>query len=193
MARQLGLPVQAVSVPSHLFIRYDDGRVRANIELLEGGISFEDQWYVQRYKVPKSSVRRGVYLRVLSDQEVLGHIYASLGVQYSKAGDYGSSRVLYEAALAQAPQLPTAYYNLGNDLLAQEKFNEAIKRFNQSLHLDPSNAWVFNNRGLAFCREGKLHRARKDFEGALNLDPSCQLAAQNLSDLGCDSKAGKSR
>jgi regulator of sirC expression with transglutaminase-like and TPR domain len=37
LAERLELPIYAVATPSHVFLRYDDGRTRINIETLQGG------------------------------------------------------------------------------------------------------------------------------------------------------------
>ncbi len=185
LARELGLPIRAVAAPAHMFARYDDGRERLNIELLGAGAGPEDSWYARQYAIPEPSIAKGVFLRDLTEREVLGYVYANLGTLDSRAGDFIRSRVLYEAALAADPRLPSAHYNLGNDLLRQRLYRQAIRRFNRALRLNPADAWALNNRGLAWCGLGKRGRALEDFEAALALDATFALAARNLSRNGC--------
>ncbi len=184
----LDLPVAAVSAPNHMFVRFDDGHDVLNVELLQDGKILDDDWYVHNYKIPVSSVSSGVFLRSLAETEFLGYVYASLGALYSKSGDFSNSQVLYEAALRSTSRLPIAYYNLGNDLVAQARYSQAIDAFDEALDLYPTDIFAFNNRGIALCRLGKTRRARKDFLAALELDPSFTQARANLSNLRCNSR-----
>lgn len=185
--RNLDLPVAAVATPSHLFVRYDDGRERFNIELTESGATYEDAWYAREYSIPPSSIANGVFLRSLSDRELLGYVYTNLGALYSRVGDFAGSRRLYEDALRKSPLLPAAHYNLGNDFLYLGLHRDAIRRFDKALRLYPTDVWALNNRGRAFCGLGKIRRARRDFKKALALEPSFTLAAQNLANPLCGS------
>jgi tetratricopeptide (TPR) repeat protein len=189
LARELDLPIHAVAAPAHMFARYDDGSERLNIELLGAGAGPEDAWYARQYAIPEASIDRGVFLRDLTDREALGYVYANLGTLDSRAGDFTRSRALYEAALAADRRLPSAHYNLGNDLLRQHLYRQAIRRFNRSLRLNPADAWALNNRGLAYCGLGRTARALEDFHAAVALDASFTQAARNLSRGGCGPEA----
>ncbi|HEU5179850.1 MAG TPA: transglutaminase family protein [Candidatus Polarisedimenticolia bacterium] len=185
LARDLDLPVQAVAAPNHLFLRYSDGDLRVNLELLEGGLSHEDDYYLKQYRIPSDSVRRGVFLRSLSDREVLGHVYFSLGANYSKNGDFNSSFALYQAAVRDAPDAPTAHLNLGQDLLARDRAKEAVREFTTALRLYPGYLSALSARSTAQCRLGNLRKARKDLETILDLSPESQSAAKTLAGLEC--------
>ncbi|HEV8242915.1 MAG TPA: tetratricopeptide repeat protein [Candidatus Polarisedimenticolia bacterium] len=185
LASFLDLPVAAVSAPNHVFVRFDDSHARINVELLQAGKALPDDWYVRTHKIPASSIASGVFLRSLGEREFLGNVYANLGTFYSKHGDFNNSRVLYEAALRDAPQLPNASYNLGNDLLSQRLYRQAAKAFDAALTLFPTDVMALNNRGIALCRLGKSRRARKDFQAAVDLDPAFIQAQSNLVKLNC--------
>ena len=43
LAERLGLPLYAVATPSHVFLRYDDGTTRINIETLQNGAEVPDE------------------------------------------------------------------------------------------------------------------------------------------------------
>lgn len=185
LASLLDLPVAAVSAPNHMFVRFDDSHERINVELLQAGKELSDDWYIRTHRIPSSSVDSGVFLRSLSEHEFLGNVYANLGTFYSKHGDFNNSRVLYEAAHREAPQLPNASYNLGNDLLSQRRYREAARAFDDALSLFPTDVRALNNRGIALCRLGKARRARRDFQTAIDLDPSFTQAQANLSNSRC--------
>ena len=185
LSKLLDLPVAAVAAPGHIFVRFDDSHAWINVELLQAGRAFDDDWYVRTHKIPAASISSGVFLRPLSEREFLGYLYANLGTTYSRVGDFGNSRVLYEAALRNTSQLPFAYYNLGNDFLGQRLYRDAVKAYDATLDLFPTDVMALNNRGMAFCRLGKARRAQRDFQAAIDLDPSFTQARTNLGTLHC--------
>ena len=48
LAERLGLPIYGVVVPGHFFVRYDDGKVRFNIEATNRGRSLPDEYYIEK-------------------------------------------------------------------------------------------------------------------------------------------------
>ena len=184
LAERLGLPVVAVATPSHIFLRYDDGTTRINIEPLRGGINVPDEQYVRDEKISEKLIRKGVFMRALSADQFLAQFYNNLGVVYSRRGEYGRASGAYDYARRLDPRLPAAWYNRGNDLLLQSQFRRAIPFFKKSLRLYPTDVWALNNRGLAYKAEGKLKKARRDFEAALKVDPGFAQAKGNLEGLG---------
>jgi regulator of sirC expression with transglutaminase-like and TPR domain len=183
LAKRLDFPVYGVAAPTHFFVRYDDGENRINIEMLNAGMRFDDTSYTRQYHISRESIRLGVFLRNLTERETLGYVYANLGTIYSRAGNFSDSRILYEAALDNCHDLPSAHYNLGTDRLALGAFRQAARDFSRALRLDPTDAWSLNNRGLAYCRLGKLGRAQEDFHRAIALEPSFAMAKENLANL----------
>jgi regulator of sirC expression with transglutaminase-like and TPR domain len=190
LAERLKLPIFAVATPSHVFLRYDDGATRINIETQEGGANVPDERYIQEMKIPARSIRNGAFLRNLTADESLAQVHNNLGVIYSKRLDYESAAGEYERALSLDPRLPAAYYNYGKALLSQGQYNRAERLLSRALRLYPTDVWALNNRGMALCGLGKTRRAREDFTRALALDPSFTLAARNLSDGPCASTLG---
>lgn len=171
LAERLGIPVRAVATPSHLFLRYDDGVSRINIETFEQGASLPDEQYELEQRIPVSSLRRGVFLRNLTTGEFLAQVHNNLGVVYSERKDYAGAAREYEEAVLLDPRLPAAFYNYGNDLLLQDQYGRAARLFSRAIRLHPTDVWALNNRGLAYMRTGKGRKARRDLEEALRLDP----------------------
>jgi hypothetical protein len=79
LAWRLGWPVTLATAGSHLLARYDDGRVRHNVEVTAlgcGGFSSPpDRFYCEKYGVPEEAVRAGWELRSLRPREALGVFY----------------------------------------------------------------------------------------------------------------------
>jgi tetratricopeptide (TPR) repeat protein len=180
LAERFDLPIYAVATPSHVFLRYDDGRTRINIETQQGGANIPDEQYIREQKIPEDSIRRGVFMRNLTTEEFLAQVHNNLGVVYSELKEYDAAAKEYEAALELDPRLPVALYNWGNDLLHEGQHGKAIRRFSKSLRLYPTDVWALNNRGLRYVKIGKPKKARRDFEEALRIDPAFEQARRNL-------------
>jgi len=180
LAERLDLPIYAVATPSHVFLRYDDGSARINIETLQGGANMPDDQYISEQKIPEESIRRGIFMRNLTTDEILAQVHNNLGVVYSERKDYDAAAKEYETALDLDPRLPAARYNWGNDLLREGQYREAVRRFSKSLRLYPADVWVLNNRGLAYVKMKKRDKARRDFEAALEIEPGFEQARRNL-------------
>jgi len=183
LAEKAGLPLFAVATPAHVFLRYDDGEVRVNLDPTRSGAEISDRDYIAMERIAPSAISKGVFMRDLSPSEFLAQVHNNLGVIYSERGDYPAAAREYDAALALLPRFPAAFYNLGNDLLRTGEYPRAVRAFTRSLKLNPNDAWAFNNRGQAHRKIGELKKARRDFEAALKFDPAFAPARANLDAL----------
>jgi len=188
LADRLGLPVRAVATPSHLFLRYDDGVTRINIETFQEGAQIPDEQYVRDEKIPPESIRRGIFLSNLSDEEFLAQVCNNIGVIESGKKNYALAASRYEQALVLYPRFPAALYNYGTDLLHGGRAVESVRFFSRSLRLYPADAWALNNRGLAYMKMGRREKARRDFVEALQISPSFDQARKNLEQAGTPSE-----
>jgi len=180
LAERLDLPIYAAATPTHVFLRYDDGASRINIETLQRGASVPDQQYVREQKIPEISIGRGVFMRNLTVNEFLAQVHNNLGVIYSEKGSYGRADAEYREAIDLDPGLAVAYYNKGNDLLRLGDYRPAVRFLTRSLRLYPTDVWALNNRGLAYEHLGKLKKAGIDLRLALETDPAFETARVNL-------------
>src|SRR5437773_1949745 len=180
LAERLGLPIHAVATPAHVFLRYDDGAARLNIETLQRGAAIPDERYVREQRIPPRAIRKGIFLRDLTADEFMAQVLNNLGVIYSERKEYAEAEARYEAALDLDPGQAAAWYNSGNDLLARAVYRRAARCFTKALRLWPSDVWALNNRGVAFLKMSRPGKARRDFEAALALDPGFEAARKNL-------------
>ena len=67
IAEGLHLPIYGVSVPEHIFVRYDDGDFRRNIEMGYEGMFTPDSYYINMHgkRISQTSVKNGYYLKIL--------------------------------------------------------------------------------------------------------------------------------
>jgi len=83
-----------------------------------------------------------------------------------------------EQAVKEKPT-PEAHHALGKVYLAQGKFDEAIKEFDQSINGSKAPAQNFNDLGVAWLQKGDYNRSLNSFNKALQLDGNLQEALFN--------------
>ena len=87
-----------------------------------------------------------------------------------------------ELHLAQAVRdkpTPEAHHALGKVYLAQRKFDEAIREFEQSLSGNKNPAQVYNDLGVAWLEKSDFNRSLDSFNKALHLDSNLLEALFN--------------
>jgi tetratricopeptide (TPR) repeat protein len=87
-----------------------------------------------------------------------------------------NSVALYDHALTVTKNNPIMHYNLGTELKAQDKVDEAIEHFHKALQLRPAYAEAHNNLGLAYVKKGELESAIQSFRMAVQLKPDAPFA-----------------
>ena len=191
LAEDLDLPIHGVATPKHVFLRWDDGKFRRNIELFQKGREVSDEDYVREQRIPKESIERGVFLANLTRKEFLGFIYQNRGVLESQQGNFEASGRDYRQALHLNPKLAAAYYNRGNDELKQKQYRRAIRDYTKALKLYPTDAWALKNRGLAWKELGEAEKAEEDWKRAREIEPGAGvgLTRQPLRPPGPESSA----
>jgi regulator of sirC expression with transglutaminase-like and TPR domain len=140
VAERLGYPVFAVEASQHLFLRYEDGAGRINIETTSGGGELPDSDYVGMLQLPDEALRSGAMMRTLTKREFLAILVGQLGVTFSRLNNYGAAVTLLEGALQNNPMhvmghwdLAVIYSSLGYTLTAK---SEVLSKN----HQDPNGA-----------------------------------------------------
>lgn len=101
--------------------------------------------------------------------------YARFGTTRGAAVDNSMNDSLRRAELhfGQAVKdqpTPESHHALGKAYLAQKKFDEAIREFEQSLTGNPNQAQVYNDLGVAWLEKQEYGRSLDSFNKALQLD-----------------------
>ncbi len=151
--------------------------------MTESGREIGDDTYRRRHKIDDASIAAGVFMRELSNAEVVAHLLSNQAVALGKQGRLDDPLVRYDAALTLAPQLVAALYNRGLDLMNAGRLQDALADFSRAIELYPSDAQAHNNRGLAKMRLGDREGARADFTRALDIEPGMKEAEANLKRL----------
>jgi len=177
LGERLGMPLYGVVVPSHFFVRYDDGRVRFNIETTGKGGNAPDEHYVDKFKVPEGD---NIYMLNLNKRQTLGCFFNNLGNTYSDIGDTKTALVALEIAVEINPSLSESRTNLGNIYLQKDRINDAIYEYEAALKINPGDAKTHNNLGNAYTKRGWFSNAISHYTQSIGLDPNFTEAYRNL-------------
>lgn len=97
-------------------------------------------------------------------------------------GQFGEAERQYLEAQAALPQSPELFYNLGNALVRQKKYDMGLQALNQAAHDAnrrlQSDSWF--NAGDALFEMGNFSEAAQAFAQALRIDPGDRDAKHNL-------------
>lgn len=130
-----------------------------------------------------------VLLAVLLILANLPGAYAESAASKNKEGNrlfahekYEDAEKAYLEAEVKNPGKPELLYNLGNSLIKQKKFDQAIQTLHQSISKGDKgikeNSWY--NAGNAFFSMGKFKDSAEAFIQALRLNPADKDAKHNL-------------
>jgi hypothetical protein len=107
IAWRLGWPVSLACVGHHLYARYDDGQVMHNIEATntgKGGFSTPpDQFYIEKYSLPKKAIQCGSDLKSLTPREMLGMFIGLRARHYDNTDARGDAEREYLIARSLFP------------------------------------------------------------------------------------------
>ena len=179
IGERLGLPLYGVVVPGHFFVRYDDGRVRFNIETTSNGGNASDEHYITKFKVPKLN-GRSIYLKNLTKIQTLGCFFNNLGNSYSDVDDIESALLAFERAVEINPTLSESRANLANIYLKKGQVTQAINEYRAALEINQNDAKTHNNLGNAYTQQGSLGYAVSEYTRSISLDPKFVDGYKNL-------------
>jgi tetratricopeptide (TPR) repeat protein len=181
LAERLSLPLHGVYVPSHCFVRYEDGGVRINIETGEKGAEWEDDRYMHKFQL----ARGWPYMRSLGRKEMVAVYLKSLGAAYSRKGREDHALRLYREAADFYPGLPDVYFNAGVSFQKKGMLDEAIAQYRRALHFDPDLAVARDNMGVALAKKGLFPEALAEARKAASLRPRNPVTLANLAATLC--------
>jgi tetratricopeptide (TPR) repeat protein/peroxiredoxin len=105
------------------------------------------------------------------------------GVALLQHGYLDAAAAAFEQVIAQKPDNPEAYYNLGTLHLRQNNLQQARHYIEQTLKLRSNYPEAWNNLGMIAAQQGQPDEAVRDFEQSLSQRPSYAIALLNLGNL----------
>ncbi|EIW52732.1 ADP/ATP carrier receptor, partial [Trametes versicolor FP-101664 SS1] len=123
----------------------------------------------------------------LDNQFVFSHI--QLAVAQYKSGNLANSMATFRRTLQAFPTRSEPHNYYGELLLDQQRYPEAIQKFDNAIEIErakapPMNVLPMVNKGLAiFQSEQNVEAAEKCCQEALEIDPECEAAVATLAQL----------
>jgi len=180
LAERLNLPIYGVHVPNHLFVRYDDDKIRINIETTDKGRADSDDDYIRAFNIPIET--RNFYLVNLNKKQMIGSFLNSLGVAYYNQGKLDDAIAEYKRAISINSNDVDAHYNLGNVYKDQDKLDDAIKEYQKVICIRPNHACAHCRLGAAYASKDELDLVIAEYEKTIEMKPDCAEAHNNLGD-----------
>ncbi|MCF6157155.1 MAG: tetratricopeptide repeat protein [wastewater metagenome] len=181
IAEGLHLPLYGVSVPEHIFVRYDDGDFRRNIETGYEGMATPDSYYINipGKRISYVSIKNGSYLKNLTMDEVIANIYLNRSIIQKERGNIEDALRDVNHAIELRENEAVAYCNRGVIYEKVGEIEKAIGDYNKSIALNPDYAPAYYNRGSVYALTEKFDKAIMDYNSALSLDPNSILSYYN--------------
>ena len=163
IGQRLGLPLRAVSVAGHVFVRYQDSQVTLNIETTAQGQIRDDIFYKKMIaQSPESSLSKVKQLRVLTTRQLLCKLLLARGVLYRHRQQYHRAIEDFHLAIELDQGYPGAYNNRGSLYAEAGQYRQAIMDYNRAIHLHPHYTEAYNNRALAYaCMQDRARALRE--------------------------------
>ncbi|TVM03406.1 MAG: hypothetical protein CV087_05530 [Candidatus Brocadia sp. WS118] len=181
IAEGLHLPIYGVSVPEHIFVRYDDGDFRKNIETGYEGMFTPDSYYINipGKRISQTSVRNGYYLKNLTRNEVLADIYLNRSLIQKEKGNIRAALQDVNRAIQLHGNDAVAFCNRGVMYEKMHDSDRALDDYNKAIALNPDYAPVYYNRGSVYASMEVFDRAIMDYSKAISLNPNFTLSFYN--------------
>ncbi len=118
-----------------------------------------------------------------------GEKLAQKAIKATEKGDFSQAEIYWTKLVEAFPDNPAVWSNRGNVRIAQDKLEDAIADFNQSIAIAPQYADPYLNRGIAYERQQEWELALTDYNQALAIDPEEPVAYNNRG----NAKAGQQK
>lgn len=97
-----------------------------------------------------------------------------IAILYSRFGLYDEAEILFDELTELSPDNVSVLNNKGNFFLLQERYDEALKVYNQAEVLDANDSKVQLNMAMAYYGKGSLNKASSAYSKAISIDSSIQ-------------------
>lgn len=168
LAERIPYPLYGVYVPSHFFIRYDDGSVKRNIEPNRSGYSHPDEYYRKKY-LPDETISYA--LRNLSKMETAAILFYNLGNICLNNGKSHEAISCFQKSCALMPEFAQSWGNLGITFAALSMDDSAAAAFNAAYRLNPRLLRLLENIGSFELSRHNAKRAVAAYREGLTYFP----------------------
>jgi tetratricopeptide (TPR) repeat protein len=135
IAERIGLSLFGVVAPGHAFVRYEDNVKRINIETTNKGETARDDFYIDKFKIPRGSQ---FYLKSLGKKQMIGVFLYNAGIAYYSKGFHDQAISDYNKALEINPRYALPYYNMALSCNKAGRVKEAIQAYRRFIQYAPA-------------------------------------------------------
>ncbi len=155
IAEEMNLPMRAVYVPSHMFVRWDETKENSNYEtdknwnIKERNINWEtmlsktitDEKYVERYDISELNLggKENNYMDSLNKKQTQAFSYQAAGNAFARADKDAKAINMYGKAIELNPHICITYSNKAS-LLEGKKIAKALSLYNKAIDINPNNS-----------------------------------------------------
>lgn len=178
IAQAIELPLVAVNVPRHTFVRWKQDGQYFNWETIIGS-ELGDEDYIRNRNLPQESIDNNIFLRELTNKEIIALEYIQRGIAWSERDDLKKAIRDFSRAIRLYPNSPLAHYNRGYAWGQKNKLNRALNDYNKAIELNPNFLDAYDERGDIWHRKNNTEKALEDFNRAIMLDPDSAATYNN--------------
>jgi len=177
IAERLDLPLSAVIIPQHVFLRHYTGSAYRNIEPTSFGADISETEYItntRRVKAEKKSTYdspENVNFLVLNKKQFLGLILYNRGVDNINRNNIQNAINDFTSALKLYPNFHEAYKSRGSLYLRQYRNKEALDDLKKANALEPNCPSTLFNLGNAYLNLDYITEALNNYDRASELAP----------------------
>ncbi len=113
------------------------------------------------------------------EQLIKGEKLAQKAIDAAKKGNFSRSEQYWTQLIQQFPHNPAVWSNRGNVRISQNKLEEALADFEQSIALAPNHPDPYLNRGIVYEVQKRWKEALADYNRALEINPQDAMAYNN--------------
>lgn len=134
-------------------------------------------------RTPGDRVRKALPFPGTLYQDTFQRNAFTYGVAFFQHGFLDQAEQSFKQVIAEKPDDPQAYYNLGTLYIRRNSLQEAQQYLEQTLKLRPNYPEAWNNLGMLAAQNGNTDEAIRDFQQSLQLRPSYATALVNLGNI----------
>gem|GEM_PF-2389197 len=162
LAEKTGVPLYGVAIPGHLFIRYDDGVNKRNIETTARGFDFTDEDYIESYGAELGNLRN-YYLCNLSAKQFFGCFMLNSGTRYYLNNNMKRALFYYMVGNNFNPLDPSLLNCIAEIYFLAGDYDNAITAYSKELNINPYNPEAYCKIGLIYLKKGNQEEAKRFF------------------------------
>ncbi len=181
----LNMPVAPVLAPGHIFVQYNNGAFKRNIETTADGENLSEDEMARQLRVTLTPAHRalGTYFRPSGVNDVMSSIYANAGLILATKGKVEKALHFYDQAQKLNPKNGEVHIDRALTFIGLKQYGEALAESNEALKLLPEAAQAYLNKGLSLHKLGRPVDAIEAYQRAILLRPAFAPAYYDLGNI----------